>query len=142
MSEKSNVRILVVDDEKVFLEEVEEMLAWGGYDVEVASDYASTLEKVRTFKPEIIFLDLKMTPKSGFQIADELINTLGMKDIRIIAMTGFFTAKEHDLFVRMCGVKKCLIKPVHPLDFISNIEFLTEKKKHGAGTKVPPANDV
>lgn len=129
MADHSDVRILIVDDDKEFLEEAKEMLTLSGYAVATASDGDSTLEQVLTFKPSVIFLDLKMTPKSGFQIADELINTLGMKDLRIIAMTGFFTAKEHVLFMKMCGVKKCILKPIHPLDLISNIEFGLDKKE-------------
>jgi DNA-binding response OmpR family regulator len=129
MVEHSNTKILIVDDDKEFLEEAKEMLTLSGYEVATASDGDSTLEQVLTFKPSIIFLDLKMTPKSGFQIADELINTLGMKDLRIIAMTGFFTAKEHVLFMKMCGVKKCILKPIHPLDLISSIEFGIDKKE-------------
>ena len=129
MLKTKNTRILVVDDDKEFLEEVKEMLTLGGYEVRGAYDGDSVLEQVLTFRPAIIFLDLKMSPKSGFQIADELINTFGLKDLRIIAMTGFFTAREHALFMRICGVKKCILKPIHPLDLISNIEFEIETKE-------------
>lgn len=129
MLENENVKILVVDDDREFLEEVTELLTLSGYEVATAFDGESTLEQVLIFKPSIIFLDLKMTPKSGFQIADELINTLGLKDTRIIAMTGFFTAKEHLTLMNLCGVKKCILKPIKPLDFIANIELGTGKKQ-------------
>ena len=132
MPEVKNVRILVVDDDKEFLEEVKEMLALSGYDVRVVCDGDATLEEVLAFKPSIIFLDLKMSPKSGFQIADELINILQIKGLRIIAMTGFFTAKEHAVIMKMCGVKKCILKPINPLDLIANIEFGLEEKEQKA----------
>ncbi len=33
--------------------------------------------------------------------------------------------------MKMCGVKKCIVKPVHPLDLISKIEFRIEKQENG-----------
>ena len=124
-----NVKILIIDDDKEFLEEIQELLTLTGYQIHVSSDGENVLSLVRTLKPDIIFLDLKMSPKSGFQVADELRNALGMKDTAVIAMTGFFTEKEHTLLMKMCGIRTCIIKPVKPLDLISKIEFEIEQKR-------------
>ena len=124
-----NVKILIIDDDKEFLEEIQELLTLTGYQIHVSSDGENALSLVRTLKPDIIFLDLKMSPKSGFQVADELRNALGMKDTAVIAMTGFFTEKEHTLLMKMCGIRTCIIKPVKPLDLISKIEFEIEQKR-------------
>jgi DNA-binding response OmpR family regulator len=128
MTKNAKTKILVVDDDKEFLEEVQEMLTLSGYEIAVASDPDLALEKILTEKPSIMLLDLKMAPKSGFQIADELVNKLGLKNIFIIAMTGFFTEKEHNVFMKLCGIKKCILKPIKPLDLIANIEFGAEKR--------------
>lgn len=121
-------KVLVVDDDQEFLEEIHEMLTLSGYDVIVASNAEAAMDQVVTHKPQIVFTDLKMTPTSGFQLAEDILNSLGGKNVDIIAMTGFFTEKEYDLLMKIFGIKRCILKPIKPLDLIANIEFGLQEK--------------
>lgn len=60
-------RILVVDDEEnirfLFKEELEEE----GYVVEVAKDGLEALEKLSSFKPDLVTLDIKMPGINGIE---------------------------------------------------------------------------
>jgi len=123
MNKESRIKIMIVDDDKEFLEEVQEMLTLSGYDITVVPDGALALQMMPVVRPRIVLLDLKMTPKSGFQVASELRNTQHMKDTGIIAMTGFFTEKEHTFLMKLCGIRTCILKPIKPLDLIAKIEF-------------------
>jgi len=116
-------RILVIDDNVEFLEELKDMLEMGGYDVRTLSDSSEVLNVALEHKPDLILLDLKMSPKSGFQIADETRNSLHLKDTPIIAMTGFFTEKQHYLMMKLCGIQTSILKPFWPVNLISKIEF-------------------
>ena len=129
MARSSGIKIMVVDDDKEFLEEVLEMLSSSGYEIIIASDGVSALEDIKREKPNLILLDLKMTPKSGFEVAKELINLPGLKDTAIIAMTGFFTEKEHTLLMNMCGIRTCILKPIKPSDLVAKIEFALDAKR-------------
>ncbi len=64
-----------------------------------------------------------MSPKSGFQVADEVRNSLLLKDVPVVAMTGFFTEKQHFLMMKLCGIKTSILKPFRPINLISKIEF-------------------
>lgn len=116
-------KILIVDDNTELLEELEEMLEGHGYEVDTLSN--SELAFVRAFQiqPQLVIVDLKMSPKSGFQVADEFRNSYQMKHIPIIAMTGFFTEKEHILMMKLCGIKNYMLKPLQPLNLVAKIEF-------------------
>jgi len=114
---------MIVDDNAELLEELEDMLELGGYDVIALSDGNKALDVALKNKPDLILLDLKMSPKSGFQIADETRNSLALKDVPIIAMTGFFTEKQHLLMMKLCGIKTSILKPFWPVNLISKIEF-------------------
>jgi DNA-binding response OmpR family regulator len=116
-------RILVVDDNLELLEELKDVLGGHGYQVETYSDSQEALDMSYTSKPELILLDLKMGPKSGFQVADELHHSLITKHIPIIAMTGFYTEKEHILMMKLCGIKMFILKPFQPGNLIAKIEF-------------------
>lgn len=115
-------KILIVDDNFEFLEELQEMLTQGGYAVEINPDSTKALEAAQEMKPDLILLDLKMVPKSGFQLADEIRHS-PLKNVPIIAMTGFFTKKEHVLMMKLCGIRTFILKPFHPANIIAKIEF-------------------
>jgi DNA-binding response OmpR family regulator len=121
----SNGKVMIVDDNKEFLEELEEILAFSGYDMVAAQDPCSVVPIAIKEKPRVILLDLKMPGKSGFQLAHELSNSLELQKIPIIAMTGFFKDGYQSL-MDMCGIKKCLKKPFNPLDVIAEIESALE----------------
>ena len=115
--------IMIVDDNIELLEELENLLKLGGYDVVAISDGAQVFDVALKDKPDLILLDLKMSPKSGFQIADEVRNSLFLKNIPVIAMTGFFTEKQHFLMMKLCGIKTSILKPFRPLNLFTKIEF-------------------
>lgn len=115
-------KIMIVDDDREFLEELKETLTSSGYDTTALSNSTSALKMVRKIKPDVILLDLKMQGKSGFQIANELKQLAETAHIPIIAMTAFYTEREYTILTNICGIKTCLIKPFNPLDVIAEIE--------------------
>ena len=121
--------ILLVDDDRELLEELKEMLTLNDYSTDVFSDGDSALKVVSKVKPDLILLDLKMPEKSGFQVAEELRHLPGMVQVPIIAMTGFYTEKEHRTLMHICGINDCLIKPFDPADVIARIETALKGKK-------------
>jgi two-component system, sensor histidine kinase and response regulator len=121
-------KVLIIDDEKDFLEELKETLALSGYDTISFDNGDDGLNMAEKINPDVILLDLKMDNKSGFEIADELKNNPQTADIPIIAMTGFYTEHEHTKLINIFGIRTCLIKPFNPLDIIVKIEEALDKK--------------
>lgn len=115
-------KILVVDDDKVFLEELKKTLILNGYDVVGMSESAPALKVARAVNPDIVLLDLKMNEMSGFEIADGLRRMAETSRIPVIAMTGFYTLKEHSWLMNFCDIKKCLKKPFSPEEILSEIK--------------------
>jgi DNA-binding response OmpR family regulator len=123
VSIKNNPLIMVVDDNVELLEEVQDLLKLANYDVIALSDGSKVLDAASKNKPDLLLLDLKMSPKSGFQIAVETRNSLFLKDVPVIAMTGFYTEKQHFLMMKLCGIKTAILKPFRPLNLFTKIEF-------------------
>jgi CheY-like chemotaxis protein len=120
-------RVLVVDDDKDFLEEIGHTLRSGGYDTVMTSDSMNAVKKAVEYMPDIILLDLKMDKKSGFKVADELMSNPKTKDIPVIAITGVFTRQEHKLLMKICNISECLTKPIDPSSIIDKIEKISAK---------------
>lgn len=114
-------RVMIVDDDKAFLDELKETLDLSGYDMVAVNDATLALDMVSKTAPDLLLVDLKMPQKTGFQLAHELKRLSGFGHIPVIAMTGYFK-DEYDLLMNMSGIKKCLKKPFNPLDVIAEIE--------------------
>ena len=122
-------KIMIVDDDKEFLEELEETLSLSGYYTITIDDSTTAFDVASTMKPDIILLDLKMDKMSGFQVAESLKRFPTTSHIPIIAMTGVFNKKNHFSLMDLCGMDLCIEKPFNPLDVIILIEDLFREQK-------------
>jgi DNA-binding response OmpR family regulator len=124
-------KILIVDDDEVFLEELKEIIEANGFDVICLKDPMLVKRVVKTENPDLILLDLKMPGKSGFQVADELKHAAEFSRRPVIAMSGFFTKTEHFLLMQLCGIQKCIKKPFLPAEMINMINLALEGRDPG-----------
>ena len=115
-------RVMIIDDDKEFLEEISQILKSSGYETAVVSDSTIAIKRAVECMPNLILLDLKMDKKSGFKIADELMANPKLRSIPVIAVTGVFTRQEHKLLMKICNIRECLTKPIAPLNIISKVE--------------------
>ena len=65
-------RILVVDDEPVFADNLRDYLSRGGPDVRVAHDAQSALEAAADFSPEIVLMDCRLGASDGIAVLDRI----------------------------------------------------------------------
>ena len=65
--ENQNRRILVVDDDRMAQRLVQKALEFEGYRVELASTGQEALDKVRTWKPHLVLLDVNMPELDGIE---------------------------------------------------------------------------
>lgn len=119
-----NKKVMIVDDDREFLGELEDTLAQCGYDLIAVNDSVAALDTAARVRPDVILIDLKMPKKTGFQLADELRHLSGFSNIPIIAMTGFFK-EGYGPLLNICGITRCLRKPFNALDVIAEIEDVT-----------------
>lgn len=114
-------KVMILDDDKEFLEELQETLSLSGYDPIAINDTDGFMAAVERVKPDVILLDLKMPKKTGFQIAFELKEYAQNARVPVIAMSAF-VKEGYVSLMELCGIKKCLRKPFNPLDIIAEIE--------------------
>jgi len=117
-------KILIVDDDKEFLEELNETLLLSGYDVSAVSESTRAFGVATEIKPDVILLDLKMKGMTGFEVANKLKSFPQTMEIPIIAMSGFFTENEDSTLLSFFNIQNYLIKPFNPLNAIDQIETI------------------
>jgi CheY-like chemotaxis protein len=89
-------RILIVDDERDFIELVQFRLAALGCEFIVANDGVQALSQARQFKPDLILLDILLPDLDGLSVCEILRRQPGTKKIPIIfisALSGDVTRR-------------------------------------------------
>jgi CheY-like chemotaxis protein len=82
-----NRKVLVVDDLFEFQELMKSWLEGGNNDVRTASNGREALDVLKTFTPEIIFLDLMMPVMDGLSFLQEFRSNDKYADIPVIVVT-------------------------------------------------------
>jgi len=106
-----NKRILIVDDDIEFLEELRSALDGQGFDLDCALNGFEAGRKVYKRKPDLILLDFKIPGLDGFQVCEVLHRDEDTSRIPIIAITSL-NSEEDIQRIKKCGVRKYMGKPL------------------------------
>ena len=104
----SRPRVLVVDDEASIRDLLAKTLALAEYDVDVAPDGRSALERMRLYPYDLLIADLKMPGMDGLTVIREAKRYKA--DLPVIIITGFSTESSAIEAVNL-GVAGYLTKP-------------------------------
>ena len=69
---KTKGRVFLLDDDDLIVSMLSRALKGEGYDVQAETDPDEAVEKIRSFSPDIVMLDLKLPGKSGMDILKEV----------------------------------------------------------------------
>lgn len=119
MPEKS--RILIVDDNQPNCELLEAYLIGLDCDVEFAADGREALEKVRTFRPDLILLDVMMPRLSGFEVCRTLKDDPATSRTMILMVTALNELGDIERAVQ-AGTDDFLSKPVNKIELLKRVE--------------------
>lgn len=124
-----NKKVLIVDDDTVFLEEARDMLSAKGYSAFVADNHVDALEIARTVNPDVVLIDIKLNGINGFQLANKFREMEAISHIPIIAITGHFIDDEHFLSPDIFNMDTCLRKPFDAETLTDYIGAVSKKEE-------------
>jgi DNA-binding NtrC family response regulator len=116
--EKSDVRILVVDDEEDILKSLKTHLELDGYGVEVAGSAAEALDKIRLGKIHIVLADINMPQMDGIELLEQIRKIRG--DIFVIMITAY-TSLMKVANSRFHGATDYVLKPFRDLSELDEV---------------------
>jgi len=119
-------KVLIVEDEEILLAALKEELSSGGYDIEGAMDGVEGLEKVKTFKPELILLDLLMPKMDGLDVLKNLRKNKPTSATPVLVLTASATPTTMEK-LKSLNVGGYIIKPFEPADLMGKINNLLKK---------------
>lgn len=115
-------RVVVVDDNVELALGLARLLKLLGHDVKMAHDGPSALDVARSFRPEVVLLDIGLPGLDGYQVAALLRHEESCRNARIIAITGYGHEDDRKRS-REAGFDFHLVKPI---EFRSLVTLLAE----------------
>jgi PAS domain S-box-containing protein len=103
-------RVLVVDDNVDAAESLAELLDLAGHATRIAHDGEEALRTAYEFLPEVVFLDIGMPGKDGYEVAKELRQKPETQQAVLVALTGW-GARDDRARSRKAGFDHHLTKP-------------------------------
>lgn len=111
------MRILVVDDNRDAAQALALLLSLEGHQVREAHEGLDAIESARSFRPQMVMLDIGLPGMDGFEVAERLRRCPEARDAVFIAITGY---AEPQILRRSreAGFRKHLVKPVETQDLL------------------------
>ncbi len=125
MSGKS--RILIADDNAANRELLEAYLVQVDCDIELAVDGQDTLDKAKSFQPDLILLDVMMPKLSGFEVCRKLKDDAQFSKIMVLMVTALNELGDIERAVK-AGTDDFLSKPVNKLELLKRVELMLRLK--------------
>jgi DNA-binding response OmpR family regulator len=102
-------KILVVEDDTYLANAYRVKLSKSGFDVQLAYDGNEALDKLKTFIPDVILLDLIMPKKDGFATLSEIKASETLKQIPVIVASNLGQKEDVEKATKL-GAKDFFIK--------------------------------
>lgn len=120
LQSQRDFKILVVDDKPVVRDAICKQLQIQGCTTEMADTIQSTMKIIESWRPDFVFLDLRMPGKSGFDFLEAIRDSASYHPL-CIAVTGDAT-NEVKARCRVSGFDGFLAKPICNSKLISLFE--------------------
>jgi len=123
---KEKAKILIVDDDRDFVESTRTVLESKPYEVVVAYEGEEGLKKAKEENPDLILLDVIMPVKDGFSAAEQLKKDAQLGKIPIVMLTAFSSKRQGSSIPVSRGftldTEDYIEKPVTPEELLAVVE--------------------
>ncbi|MFC1512450.1 PleD family two-component system response regulator [bacterium] len=119
---KSN-KILIVDDDKSIINLLTKILKYTNenYVIESAIDGFEAKNKIDSFQPDLVILDLNLPFINGFELCEKIKTCPNTKNTKILVITGYYSELTKKRIYEH-GADGYLFKPLYPDELIKQVK--------------------
>ncbi len=115
-------RILCIDDEKEIIDLIRLILGRKGYEVVGAIGGEAGLAQARSWKPDLVLLDLMMPDMDGWEVFHRLRADEALAKVPVIVVTARAQSIDRVLGLHVARVNDYISKPFTPQDLVESVE--------------------
>lgn len=114
-------KVLIVEDNELNMKLFDDLLTAHGYETMKARDGTHVLDLARSYKPDLILMDIQLPEVSGLEVTQWLKAEKDLKHIPVVAVTAF-AMKGDEEKIRQSGCEDYISKPISITDFIKTVQ--------------------
>lgn len=119
------MNILVVDDEKSIVTTLEAYFEREGYEVKSAGEGQQALSIARSFKPDVVILDIMLPGIDGLEVLRELRRNA---DPYVVILTAKTSEEDRILGLKM-GADDYVVKPFSPREVLARVQAIVRRQR-------------
>ncbi len=121
--ENPGIKVLVVDDEKAIISVIRRYLESikTPFQIEVATDGFDVGRLTASFRPSVVFLDLRLPGIDGFEVCRRIKHHPLTESTQVIAMTGYYQGETAERVLEY-GASLLIAKPFTTDDLKNALE--------------------
>lgn len=123
----STHRILIADDNVANRELLEAYLTEIDCEIETSVDGQDTLDKIASFNPDIVLLDVMMPKLSGFEVCKQIRDNPATARVMVLMVTALNELGDIERAVA-AGTNDFLSKPVQKVELLIRVENMLKLK--------------
>src|SRR5271170_1867351 len=132
--------ILIIDDNPSNVKLAQLLLAKAGYEVRTAGDSEEALEKLRSFSPRLILMDIQLPGMDGLKLTRHLKDAPATRDAIIVAVTAYAMRGDEER-AKAAGCDGYLSKPIDTRTFVNQVRQYLERSSAPPNKVQPKGGD-
>jgi two-component system cell cycle response regulator DivK len=112
--------VLIVEDNELNLKLFHDLLEAHGYDIVGTRDGGEVLELARTYRPDLILMDIQLPKVSGLEVTRWIKDDPDLAQIPVIAVTAFAMRGDEERILKG-GCEAYLSKPISIARFMDTV---------------------
>ena len=113
-------KVLIVEDNELNMKLFADLLDAHGYETRQTREGLKAIGMARTFKPDLILMDIQLPEVSGLEVTKWLKDDEALADIPVVAVTAF-AMKGDEKRIREGGCAAYISKPISVVSFLSTV---------------------
>jgi len=132
-------KVLIIDDEKVILDNLSSFLQRSGFDVEQAGNGRIGLEKIAEYKPDVVVLDVMMPELDGRQMLRILRSNNDWTPVILLTEVGNATDRAMAITE---GADDYLNKPYDPHELVARIQAIFRRNQRAGADSLSSSDTL
>jgi CheY-like chemotaxis protein len=117
-------KVLIIEDDAPYRKIYKRKFEVSGYIAEVAENGEEGLAKMRSFMPDIVFVDLMMPKMDGFQVLDTAKADPKLQTIPIVVLTNLSTSEDADKVLQKGAIAILVKSNTEPNEIVAKANEL------------------
>ena len=121
-------KVLLIEDDPILLKMYTKKFEIDGFNLATAQNGAEGVEKMKSFQPNLVLMDIMMPKMSGLEAMDKAKADPAIKNIPILVLTNLSTTDDAQTAVKKGAVGFLVKSDVTPSQILTKAKEILSKK--------------